>query len=656
MGGDLQKKVIPIFHYALKPGGFLFLGTSESIGDVPDLFKVIDRKMKIFQSKGGSPLPLPNLTIGGASRTHITPQEDLTMESTTQNVNLPAIMEKLVLAEFTPPCLLVNRQYEVVCVHGRTGKFLEPAPGTDARNLMAMAREGLKVYLSSALRSAFEQDASAPPSGDVVYPKVRVKTNGDYQTISLRVRLLTSPATVQGLALVLFEDGHSETINRIEGDTDIPDEATVKIRELESELRASRDYLRTTIEELETSNEELKSSNEELQSTNEELQSINEEHETSREELQSVNEEVTTVNCELERKMTELSNANNDIINLFASTEIATLFLDNALHIKRFTPEIIRIFSLILTDAGRPLGDFAGRINYPDIVNDAQEVLSSLIPKIKEARADNGCWYKVRIIPYRTADNVIDGVVITFFDISDIKALEVKSRLTTVVKDSNDAVTVIGFDGRVLAWNFGAELIYGITEDNAVGKSIYDIFTEAHNNELKHLIARIARGEFVNRFQSERELRTGKVIKLQVTATALRDDEGHPQAVAATERAITELEQVQDNISQVLKALPMPVIIEDLDGTIKYLNLSAERLFSCEIGKQLIGTPSTSLIPHDDLNDTTELLIRCRRGETLRRVRGRRIIGDGNVRTLNFTLLYIADPGLIATLIDDEND
>ena len=654
MGGELQKKIIPLFHYALKSGGFLFLGTSETIGDVSDLFSVVDRKMKIFKSKGGAALPLPNLTIGSASAARITPTEERPMDSAPQQINFPTIMEKLMLAEFTPPSLLVNRQYEVVCVHGRTGKFLELAPGTDSRNLMAMAREGLKVYLSSALRSAFEQDASAPPAGDIVCRRVRVKTNGDYQTINLRVRLLTTPPSVQGLALVLFEEFLVEPTERVDGDASLPDEGVLKIRELEHELQASRDYLRTTVEELETSNEELKSSNEELQSTNEELQSINEEHETSKEELQSVNEEVTTVNCELERKMNELSTANNDINNLFASTEIATLFLDDKLLIKRFTPEVVRVFNLLRSDVGRQLGDFTGNLNYPDIVVDAKSVLDSLIPKVKEARTKEGSWYKVRIITYRTTDNVIDGVVITFIDITDLKALEVKSRLTTVVRDSNDAVTVVGFDGRFLAWNRGAEQIYGIGESEAVGLSVFDIFADRHQDGLQRLIARIAKGETIERFVTERELRTGRMVRLQVTATALRDDDGRPQAVAATERVITELEQINYDASQVLKAMPMPVIVEGVDGNIIFLNAVAETLFRGDSGLNLLGQPASSLVPCDDVQESIELLNRCRQGETIRCIRSRRVGGDGKVRAVIITLLHLAERDLIATLVEED--
>jgi PAS domain S-box-containing protein len=244
-------------------------------------------------------------------------------------------------------------------------------------------------------------------------------------------------------------------------------------------------------------------------------------------------------------------------------------------------------------------------------------------------------------------------VVITFIDITDQKALEVQSRLATVVRDSNDAVTVVDFEGRILAWNRGAEQIYGIAEGKAVGLSVFAIFADRHHDEIKRLVARIAKGETVDRYQTERELRSGRKLRLHVTATALRDDEGRPQAVAATERAISELEQSQYDAWLVLKAMPMPVVVEGMDGRLVYLNAAAETFFRGGSGQPMIGLPAASLVPREDMPETTELLNRCRQGETIRRVRGRRIGGDGHIRTVVLTLLHLDEQGSIATVVDD---
>jgi two-component system, chemotaxis family, CheB/CheR fusion protein len=653
MGSDLQKRLMPLFHYALKPDGFLFLGTSETIGDIPDLFSVIDRKMKIFRRKGGVPSALPNLTIGSTLAYKPVQFEEKSMETPALPINQPILLEKLLHAEFTPSAVLVNRQSEIQSIHGRTGKFLEPASGTATQNILAMAREGLKVHLASALRRAFELN-SAVPNADIICPNLRVRTNGSFQPINLRVRLLCSPPALQGLALVVFEEIATDPIPiAADSDSAISGDNDVRIRELEQELKGSRDYLKTTVEELETANEELKSSNEELQSTNEELQSINEEHETSKEELQSVNEELVTVNCELESKVCELANSNNDMINLLASTEIATLFLDRNLSIKRFTPEVVKIFSLIQTDIGRPLRDIAGKTDYQGLVEDAREVLRTLISRTKDTCTQEGRHYKVRILPYRTTDNVIDGVVITFIDNSDQKALEIKSRLATVVRDSNDAVTVMDLEGSLLAWNKGAEKTYGLSETNTVGLSVFAIFADRQHDEIMRLLKRIASGEKVEPFQTERELRGGRKHRVQVTASLLRDEQGRPQAVATTEREVPEIQPSSYDAIRLVMGLPMPVIIEDCEGKVIILNEAATHFFGGGNDKTLIGLPSVSLIPPDDVIETRKLLERIRVGEVISRIPGRRMHGDGTVRSVVLSFVLIAEHnGAVATIIE----
>ncbi len=571
------------------------------------------------------------------------------MANAVPHVNLPAIMERLVLTDFTPSCVLVNRQSEVLCIHGRTGKFLEPAPGTDGRNLLAMARAGLKVHLAAALQTIFEQNESTQPE-DVVHLNLRVKTNGHYQTTNLRVRLLTNPPAVQGLALVIFEEVQQEPPPASDGEAAGPDDAQIRIRDLEQEVRISRDHLKTTIEQLETANEELKSSNEELQSTNEELQSINEEHETSKEELQSVNEELFTVNSELEEKLRELFSANNDMVNLLASTEIATLFLDQKLTIKRYTPEVTRIFHLIKTDIGRPFSDIAGSLDYRTLVEDARGVLQSLIPRIKETSTKEGRWYKARILPYRTTDNVIDGVVITFIDISDHKALELQSRLATVVRDSRDAITVMDFDGRVLAWNRGAERLYGLAEADAVGNPVFNVFADRQHADIRDRLRRLARGEVLAPFETLRELRTGKRLRVQVTATLLSDHDGRPQAVATTEREISGAEQATMHL---FRALPMPVMIENAQGMLIELNDAAHTIFG-GADRPMIGQPAATLVPPNDLPLAMALLERCRQGEKISRVSGRRLDKTGSLRSVLLSLIPLGEPGgAIATIIED---
>jgi two-component system, chemotaxis family, CheB/CheR fusion protein len=309
---------------------------------------------------------------------------------------------------------------------------------------------------------------------------------------------------------------------------------------LEQELVSTKEHLQTTIEELETSNEELKSTNEELQSVNEELQSTNEELETSKEELQSTNEELVTVNTELQNKVDELSEANNDINNLLASTDIGTIFLDTELNIKRYTPAMTKIFNLIPTDVGRSIGDITAKIEYGGITRDAGQVLATLTKIEEEIQTGDGAWYSMNISPYRTLENVIDGVVITFVDITRIKVGESSiRRLATVVMDSNDAITVYDLKGNISAWNKGAKKMYGYSEAEALKMNIRDIVPDDKKAETLDFIRQLREEKEVSSLNTQRKTKDGRVLDVWLTVTKLVDDEGKTIAVATTERDVT---------------------------------------------------------------------------------------------------------------------
>jgi two-component system CheB/CheR fusion protein len=322
----------------------------------------------------------------------------------------------------------------VLYIHGHTGKYLEPASGEASLNILRMAREGLRLELTTAIRKAMAQNEVIRRQG------VRVRANGETYTLNLIVQPVTEPASMRGLMLVIFEDVPPEDpLEALEVAEDRVSDKDQRIVDLEQELRAKEEYLQTTIEELETSNEELKSTNEELQSANEELQSTNEELETSKEELQSVNEELVTVNIELQKKLEELARVNNDMNNLLAGTDIGTVFVDNGLLIQRFTPAATGVINLIQTDIGRPLGHIVSNLDYGHLVDDVQAVLDSLVPREMEVISKEGCWYLMRITPYRTPENVIEGAVMTFTDITKQKELQEQLReLTRTVQAARD--------------------------------------------------------------------------------------------------------------------------------------------------------------------------------------------------------------------------
>jgi chemotaxis methyl-accepting protein methylase/PAS domain-containing protein len=418
---ELQQKLLPLFHYCLNLGGILFLGTAETIGSFTDLFSVSNNRLKIFR-RTESASAVTNLTdfpsdlsFTDADRVTTPPEFQKGPERT-----VPDLVQTILLENFAPSAVLINDKGDIVYVQGRTGKYLELPAGKANINIYALAREGLRQHLGSAIRRALTQDA------DVTLKDLRIRTNGDDQVVHLTVKPLREPDAMRGLLLVVFDNAptplpakSSHRKKRGPAGEEIP-----IVEVWEAELQRTKELLQSTIEEMTTSQEELKSANEELQSTNEELQSSNEELTTSKEEMQSLNEELMTVNAELQHKIDELSRSSSDMKNLLNSTNIATLFLDNHLRVKRFTTPAADIIRLIPTDVGRPVSDIASSLKGVDLAKEVMSVLYTLVFKEAEVQTADDRSYLMRILPYRTIDNVIDGVAVTFTDISGLKEME----------------------------------------------------------------------------------------------------------------------------------------------------------------------------------------------------------------------------------------
>lgn len=424
----LQKKLLPLFYYSLRPNGILFLGTSETIRDSYNLFTTIDRRWKIYRRTD------KNLSLGSIpDLLYTSPPEENNETKITDKVmpdvdfHLSNLVDHILIDTYAPACVVINENNKIIHISGRTSKFLELAQGPGRLYLMDMVRAELKSRLSAALNNAKLQQK------EIVLNGLQLKDGTQFKTINLKVKPIGESEGGK-LFLVIFEEipetKENETLLKKGKKTVQYDKL---LAQLEHELKYTKENLQTTIEELETSNEELKSSNEELQSTNEELQSTNEEIETSKEELQSLNEELTTVNVELEGRIEQLSTANDDIKNLLDNTEIATIFLDNDLCIKRYTPKATNIVNLISTDIGRPIGHIVSNLKYDKLVEDSKKVLKTYESKTIEVVDKAGQWSLVRIIPYRTITNIIDGVVITFSNIHIQKSTE-----TTLRKLKND--------------------------------------------------------------------------------------------------------------------------------------------------------------------------------------------------------------------------
>ena len=549
MGPELQRKLVPLFHYALNPGGFLFLGTSESVGDHVQLFVMLNRTAKLYQRKDdGVPQRvsvdrfLPPLTRGSdASR----PAGKAAGDSAAQ---LRQLTERTLMLQYAPASALVNERGDILYLHGRTGEYLEPAPGEAGLNILKMARQGLRPGLTTALRKA------AAKREPVAHPGLRVKTNGDFSHVNLKIQPVTSDAAAQPLFLIILEPVPEppEELKGAAGGAPSRKRADKRTKEIETqvstlqhELRDKEEYLQTTSEELETSNEELKSANEEMQSINEEMQATNEELETSKEELQSVNEELATVNAELQGKVADLSQINNDMNNLLAGTGVGSIFVDHQLHIKRFTPAVTQVINLIATDVGRPVGHIVSNLaDYDHLVEDVQQVLDTLVPKDVEVQTKLGKWFVLRIRPYRTLDNVIDGAVMTFFDITDmkkaqemLKEFDALRRLAVVMTDSRDAILVQDLDGKILSWNPGATRLLGWSEAEALTMNIRDLIPQGGREEALAIGRQLSRAEVLQPYHMERIAKDGRIVRVSLTATALVSESGAVYAIATTERA-----------------------------------------------------------------------------------------------------------------------
>lgn len=557
LGPDLQKKLLSIFHYALNPGGTLFLGTSESVGEYVDLFASLDRLSKIYQRKED---------FQGAQRAAVarflTPPAHKTLEQRPlagkllqpARVSVRELTEQTLLQQLDKVAALVNGNGDILYLHGRAGMYLEPAQGeAGISNILKMARDGLRRELTLTLHKV----GSARERVDVA--GLRVKTNGHHTRVNLTVLPVaqgTAAATLESpLYLVILEQAQPlpalenpiapPLVSSNPAEPDPESGVKAQIAELKEELRAKEEYLHAVNKELETSNEELKSTNEEMQSVNEELQSSNEELETSKEELQSMNEELNTVNAELQSKMSDFSRANNDMKNLLAGTGIGTVFVDHSLHILRFTPAATRIINLIPSDVGRPVGHIASNlVGYSSLVVDAQAVLDTLVPKDIDVQTTGGQYFTMHMLPYRTLDNVIEGVVITFVDTTEVvrtrealRKANALMRLAVVVRDAQDAITVQDMQGHIVAWNPGASRMYGWTEEEALTMHALARIPPDLQDMALAQIKQLSQSQTLAPYHTQRLAKDGSTVDVSMTSTALYDASGQMYGIATTERA-----------------------------------------------------------------------------------------------------------------------
>ena len=497
MDTELQKKILGLVFYSLNPEGILLLGSSETLGVQSPLFTVIDSKLKIYKRSNTTIIPELFDFPSSFSRSNLINIEKQIPQTTITNIQ--TLADQLLLQQFSPAGVLVNENGDILYISGHTGKYLEPAVGKANLNIFAMLREGLRNDFPGAFRKAIvKKDV-------IVLPNIKININGNTQAVNVTIRWIHKPEPLNGTIMIIFTDV-PETTEIKRPNTNEKETIHIRHSQLEKELQESRTEMQNTLEEMQTAQEELKSTNEELQSTNEELQSTNEELTTSKEEMQSLNEELQTVNAELQSKVDDYSRINNDMKNLLNSTDIATLFLDKELNIRRFTNQATKIFKLIKTDIGRPFTDQVSDLIYPELASDALEVLRTLVFIEKQIPTKDGRWFIIRIMPYRTFDDRIDGLVITFINYSNLKQVEVKLQETSQMNQlllnlSPYMIIKLSSDGNILEFNPAAELFFNKKREDTINNNFFKMFIpeavqKKTANEMLKLLNKVSDGKF----------------------------------------------------------------------------------------------------------------------------------------------------------------
>lgn len=540
---ELQQKLLPLFHYSLKTDGILFLGSSETIGQTTDLFERIDQKWKIYRH-----LPRTLSTRRSLSFPPVKMEDDMPNSKDDETIRHAEELSVLQLAQTileesnVSPSVIIDNAFNIVYIHGRTGKYLEPAPGKASANLLEMARPGLRSELSTAIAELRSKDAP------VIRKNIAVDTNGNQVVTDLVIRPILKHTDKRGFIMVTFET--PVMIQKSQQTSSAKKPASTQ--DINLELRHTRESLHITVEELETSNEELKSTNEELQSTNEELQSTNEELETSKEEMQSLNEESETVNTELQSRIQELSTAHDDMKNLLDSTQIATLFLNTDLGIHRFTPRITELIPLSNTDIDRSIAHFSHNLIDVDFAACANQVLADLAVIVREVENKNNQFFIMRVRPYRTIKNVIEGVVITFDNITERKLIEEQLRLSEVhtraalkMLSSSTTVAQVDKDLRYI-WVYNPHPDFVVKD--ILGKRDDELATNAGTLQLLELKRRVLKSGIVETEEITFPI-SGKEQIYKITAEPIRDATQEIIGVITATVDITDL-QVSKNRSE----------------------------------------------------------------------------------------------------------
>ena len=603
LDNELQQKALSIFHYALKSNGTLVLGNSETLGNSAKYFVVVDRKFKIFTK-------IDNLEITNRIWKMNYKRNELKMKDKQQPLEpISLITKDFILDRFTPPSVVIDGDGEMIYVQGRTGKYIEIATGEIKTNIVKVAREGLKVTLMNGIRKAKLKNE------EVVYHNLRVQTNDTFEYVNLIISPLSRNKKETSLFIIIFQPSITNASIEKEATENTFENSNehITILELEKELAEKEQYLQNTIEELETTNEELKSSNEEAQSTNEELQSTNEELETSKEELQSVNEELSSTNIELTLKMDELAKVNDNLKNLLNATDIATIFLDRNMKIFNFTPAISDIIELLQTDIGRSIKLFTNNLEYNNLITDINTVLENLLPVENEVCLKNNNCFWMRIIPYQTLENIIEGVVITFTNITEKKKQEAelekyRNHLEQVIEEkskelvkSENLLDNTGKIANIGGWRYDIETqkmqwtkelyrIHEVADDFLPNVKDVNAFYDQPSQEIIHKAFNDAVTKAIP-YDLELKIITAKntLKDIRTIASVTKDDKGKVTFVSGAFQDITDRKKIEAELVKKSELLKKAQEIGSI-GT-WHLNIKKNILEWTEENYKIFGIP-----------------------------------------------------------------
>jgi two-component system CheB/CheR fusion protein len=647
LNAALQERVIPVFHYALKPGGFLKLGPSESVGRSTNLFSVLDKKYKIYARKPG---PSGHLGFGiGAGAQTASPTRAPQQEAGWSAAAIEREADRLILGRYAPAGVVVNAAMEIVQFRGKTGSFLEATPGTASLDLFRMAREGL----ASALRQAFHQVSRG--GGPVKKTGLRVKVNGGVREMGFEVIPIGSADETKGRHhLILFLEERTRGApsaparERASRPKTAPERRVVQLTQ---ELTTAQRHLEAVSEEHDAAMEELRAATEEAQSSNEELQSTNEELETSKEELQATNEELSTVNDELNSRNAELGQLSSDLGNVLTSTHVPIVIVGGDLRIRRITPVSERILNVAPSDVGRPIGDLRLSVEVPELAALIRTTIATLTVEEREVVARDGRWYSVRVRPYQTADNRIDGAVISFVDIDVLKhgleqANVARDQARAIIATVREPLVILDANLRVTIANRSFYATFQVTPEDTEGQTLFELGNGQWDiPQLRTLLEEVLpRDSRIEDFEVEQNFETIGRRTMLLSAHRVLLEPGKPALILLAIQDVTErrgAEAATRRLGAIVEGSEDAIVGKTLDGVVTSWNRGAEEMFGYT-PDEAIGKPITLIIPPDRLDEEANTLLRLRRGESvhLETVRVRK---DGIQLEVSLTISPIRD-------------